>query len=90
MTKPSGEKTINVNFSNFVTSALEETIESLRGVDVLYTVTVKSDGGEEDDRWPVDIRYLDSETFKDSVTCLFVNAKSSAGESTKEDTDTSH
>lgn len=90
VTKPSGEKTINVNISSIVTSALEETIESLRGVDVLYTITVKSDGGEEDDRWPVDIRYLDSETFKDSVTCLFVNAKSSAGESTKEDTDTSH
>lgn len=66
------------------------TIESLRGVDVLYTVTVKSDGGEEDDRWPVDIRYLDSEAFKDSVTCLFVNAKSSAGESTKEEVNTSH
>ena len=78
------------NYITIVTNALSDTIESLRGVDVLYTVTVKSDGGEEDDRWPVDIRYLDSEAFKDSVTCLFVNAKSSAGESTKEEVNTSH
>lgn len=81
---------VNANFITIVTKALSDTIESLRGVDILYTVTVKSGGGEEDDRWPVDIRYLDSEAFKDSVTCLFVNAKSSAGESTKEETDTSH
>lgn len=62
------------NYITIVTNALSDTIESLRGVDVLYTVTVKSDGGEEDDRWPVNIRNLDGEAFKDSVTCLFVNA----------------
>ena len=62
--------------SDFITNveaALRETIESLKGVDILYTVTVQSENSEEDNRWPVDIRQLDNAFSEDSVVCLFTN-----------------
>lgn len=70
------------NLSEYVKNALEDTIKSLRGVDVLYTVTVRSEGkkDDEDDRWPVDIRCLDEEYQENSVICLFSNESSSRGE----------
>lgn len=61
------------DFITNVEDALRETIESLKGVDILYTVTVQSENSEEDNRWPVDIRQLDNAFSEDSVVCLFTN-----------------
>lgn len=45
------------NYATIVKDSLRETIESLRGVDVLYTVKVRSGSSSTaDDRWPIGIQ----------------------------------
>lgn len=67
-----------VNLITKVEGALRETIEALRGVDILYTVTVHSKNGKADNRWPVAIRHLDNDHRKESVVCLFTSNTSSS------------
>lgn len=68
------------NYAAIVKDSLRETIESLRGVDVLYTVKVRSGSSSTaDDRWPIGMQDLeeapkdstDDDLSKNRVICLY-------------------
>ena len=67
-----------VDFITNIEYALRETIESLRGVDILYTVTVHSENSKADNHRPVTIRHLDNKHRKESVVCIFTSEGSSS------------
>lgn len=68
------------NYATIVKDSLQETIESLRGVDVLYTVKVRSGSSSTaDDRWPIGIQdweevpkdSIGNDLSKERVVCLY-------------------
>lgn len=56
--------------SNAVLEALEDTMNTLQGVEAQYTVMVEYSGSDTDSRWPREIKPLENE-----VTCLFTDGQ---------------